>query len=104
MISGFPVRIGPCRKLSEAFEGTYECAAHHYLGCQIELNRMADTSSVSAKCYTEEVLRAFNRWEDPVPCPAPMPPNTRLSIDDYNIRRSKSKTPLSDQARYMFCT
>ena len=69
-------------RLLETFEGTYEGAAHHYLGCHIERDIQAGTTILSQKYYAEEVLRTFNHWDDTVPCLTPIPPNTRLSIDD----------------------
>ena len=69
-------------RLLQAFEGTYEGAAHHYLGCHIECDIQAGTTILSQKYYAEEVLCTFNHWDVTVPCLTPMPPNTRLSVAD----------------------
>ena len=59
-------------RLLETFEGTYEGAAHHYLGCHIERDIQAGTTILSQKYYAEEVLRTFNHWDDTVPCLTPI--------------------------------
>jgi len=40
-------------RLLEAFEGIYEGAAHHCLGCHIERNIQAGASILSQKYYAE---------------------------------------------------
>jgi len=64
-------------RLLDAFEGTYEGALQHYLGCEVTRDMDKGTTYLSQTHYAEEFLRTYN-----FPRFTPMQPNTRLNKDD----------------------
>jgi len=68
-------------RLLDAFEGTYEGALQHYLGCEVTRDMEKGTTYLSHTHYAEEILRTYNFW-NATPRLAPMQPNTRLNKDD----------------------
>ena len=49
-------------RLLDAFEGTYEGALQHYLGCEVTRDMEKGTTYLSQTHYTEEILRTYNFW------------------------------------------
>ena len=50
--------------LLDAFEGTYEGALQHYLGCEVtrDMETRKGTTYLSQTHYAEEILRTYNFW------------------------------------------
>ena len=68
-------------RLLDAFEGTYEGALQHYLGCEVTRDMEEGTTYLSQTHYAEEILRTYNFW-NAIPRLTPIQPNTRLNKDD----------------------
>jgi len=51
------------KRLLEAFEGTYEGPLKHYLGCEIDRDHIAGTTTLPQKHYAEEILRSYEFWD-----------------------------------------
>jgi len=68
-------------RLRDNFEGTYEGALQHYLGCEVTLDMEKGTTYLSQTHYAEEILRTYNFW-NATRRRTPMQPNTRLNKDD----------------------
>jgi len=49
-------------RLLDAFEGTYEGALQHYLGCDVTRNMEKSTTYLSQTHYAEEILRTCYFW------------------------------------------
>jgi len=49
-------------RLLDAFEGTYEGALQHYLGCEVTRDMAKGTTYLSQTNYAEEILRTYNFW------------------------------------------
>jgi len=49
-------------RLLDAFEGTYEGAFQHYLGCEVTRDMEKGTTYLSQTHYAEEILRTHNFW------------------------------------------
>ena len=49
-------------RLLDAFEGTYEGALQHYLGCEVTRDMEKGTTYLSQSHYAEEILRTDNFW------------------------------------------
>ena len=49
-------------RLLDAFEGTYEGALQHYLGCEVTHNMEKGTTYLSQTHYSQEILRTYNFW------------------------------------------
>ena len=69
------------KRLLDAFEGTYEGALRHYLGCEVTRDMEKGTTYISQTHYAEEILRTYNFW-NATPRLTPMQPNTRLNKGD----------------------
>jgi len=63
-----------CTALLEAFEGTYEGALKHHLGCEVA----RDMNKGTTYHYATEIRRTYNFWNATAQC-SPMQPNTRIS-------------------------
>jgi hypothetical protein len=63
------------------FYGTTDDAIQTYLGCEIERDMSAGTTTLSQKHYAEDILRTYGFWGS-LPIATMLPPHTRLSIDD----------------------
>jgi len=68
-------------RLLDAFEGTYEGALQHYLGCEVTRDMDKGTTYLSQTHYAEEILRTYQFWNT-TPRLTPMQPNTRLNKED----------------------
>jgi len=59
-----PVLDAFCKRLLEAFEGTYEGPLEHYLGCEIACDLVASTAQLSPTHDAQEVFRIFGFWDN----------------------------------------
>ena len=63
------------------FDDTTDGVIQTYLGCEIERDMSTDTTTLSQKHYTEDILRTYGFWGS-LPLATILPPHTRLSKDD----------------------
>jgi len=80
-------------RLLDAFEGTYEEALQHYLGCEVTRDMEKGTTYLSQTHYAVEILCTYNFW-NVTPRLTHMQPNTRLNKDDCD------KNPAPDFHRH----
>ena len=52
-------------RLLDVFDGTYEGAIHTYLGCEIERDLIAGTTTLSQRHYAEDILRTYGAHTEP---------------------------------------
>jgi len=63
------------------FDGTTDGVIQTYLGCEIERDMSAGTTTLSQKHYAEDILSTYGFWGS-LPLATMLPPHTRLSKDD----------------------
>ena len=85
-------------RLLDAFEGAYEGALQHYLGCEVTRNMEKGTTYQSQTHYAKEILHTYNFW-NATPRLTPMQPNTRLTNGHRQIMTGH--TPFA--ARFLRC-
>ena len=66
------------KRLLARFDGTYEGALDHYLGCEIKRDRPQKKAIITQAQYARHILESEGMW-DCNPKLTPMVPNTRLS-------------------------
>ena len=70
-------------RLLDAFEGAYEGALQHYLGCEVTHDMEKGTTYLSQTHYAEEILRTYNFW------------NALLALHPCSPTRASTKTTVT---------